>query len=46
MSKRSHIKIVENGIKEVFDDLFPAESFSGTFSLDFVIIVLKRLDIL
>ncbi|HHT37931.1 MAG TPA: DNA-directed RNA polymerase subunit beta [Mollicutes bacterium] len=35
VQKKSYQDFVENGIKEVFDDLFPVESFSGTFSLDF-----------
>ena len=32
---KSYRWFVEEGIKEVFDDLFPVENFSGTLSLEF-----------
>jgi DNA-directed RNA polymerase subunit beta len=35
IQKDSYQDFVRNGIKEVFNDLFPVESFSGTLSLDF-----------
>ena len=31
----SYKKFLETGIKEVFDDIFPVESFSGSLSLEF-----------
>ncbi len=35
IQKKSYNWFVEKGIKEVFDDLFPVENFSGTLSLEF-----------
>ena len=35
IQKKSYDWFVENGIKEVFSDLFPVENFSGTLSLEF-----------
>ncbi len=35
IQKKSYEKFLTTGIKEVFDDLFPVENFSGTFSLEF-----------
>ena len=35
IQKKSYNWFVENGIKEVFSDLFPVENFSGTLSLEF-----------
>ncbi len=35
IQKKSYQKFIESGIKEVFDDLFPVENFSGTLSLEF-----------
>ena len=35
IQKKSYQWFVTDGIKEVFNDLFPVESFSGTLSLDF-----------
>jgi DNA-directed RNA polymerase subunit beta len=35
IQKDSYQDFIINGIKEVFEDLFPVESFSGTLSLDF-----------
>ena len=35
IQKKSYNWFIENGIKEVFDDLFPVENFSGTLSLEF-----------
>jgi DNA-directed RNA polymerase subunit beta len=35
IQKDSYQDFIRNGIKEVFNDLFPVESFSGTLSLDF-----------
>ena len=35
IQKKSYQWFVETGIKEVFDDLFPVENFSGTLSLEF-----------
>jgi|LSQX01.2.fsa_nt_gb DNA-directed RNA polymerase subunit beta len=35
VQKKSYQWFVTEGIKEVFSDLFPVESFSGTLSLDF-----------
>ena len=32
---KSYQEFVTNGIKEVFEDLFPVENFSGTLSLEF-----------
>ena len=32
---KSYNKFITEGIKEVFDDLFPVENFSGTLSLEF-----------
>ncbi len=35
IQKKSYHKFIESGIKEVFEDLFPVENFSGTLSLEF-----------
>ena len=35
IQKKSYQDFLENGIQEVFDDLFPVESFSGSISLEF-----------
>ncbi len=35
IQKKSYQNFLENGIKEVFDDLFPVESFTGNISLEF-----------
>jgi DNA-directed RNA polymerase subunit beta len=35
IQKKSYQWFITDGIKEVFNDLFPVESFSGTLSLDF-----------
>ena len=35
IQKKSYNWFIENGIKEVFTDLFPVENFSGTLSLEF-----------
>ncbi|MDD5888264.1 MAG: DNA-directed RNA polymerase subunit beta [bacterium] len=35
IQKKSYKWFIETGIKEVFDDLFPVENFSGTLSLEF-----------
>ncbi len=35
IQKKSYQWFVEKGIKEVFEDLFPVENFSGTLSLEF-----------
>ena len=35
IQKKSYNWFVENGIKEVFEDLFPVENFAGTLSLEF-----------
>ncbi len=35
IQKKSYQWFAEEGIKEVFDDLFPVENFSGTLSLEF-----------
>ena len=35
IQKKSYQDFLENGIKEVFDDLFPVESFTGNISLEF-----------
>lgn len=35
IQKKSYQKFLETGIKEVFDDLFPVESFSGSLTLEF-----------
>ncbi len=35
IQKKSYQWFIETGIKEVFDDLFPVENFSGTLSLEF-----------
>ena len=35
IQKKSYNWFIENGIKEVFEDLFPVENFSGTLSLEF-----------
>ena len=35
IQKKSYDKFMNQGIKEVFEDLFPVENFSGTLSLDF-----------
>ena len=35
IQKKSYQRFIEEGIKEVFEDLFPVEDFSGTFKLEF-----------
>ena len=35
IQKKSYDRFITIGIKEVFDDLFPVENFSGTLSLEF-----------
>ena len=35
VQKKSYDWFISTGIKEVFDDLFPVENFSGTLSLEF-----------
>ena len=35
IQKKSYNWFIEQGIKEVFEDLFPVENFSGTLSLEF-----------
>ena len=35
IQKKSYSWFIENGIKEVFDDIFPVESFTGNLSLEF-----------
>ncbi len=35
IQKKSYDNFIVNGIKEVFEDLFPVENFSGTLSLKF-----------
>ena len=35
IQKKSYAWFTETGIKEVFEDLFPVENFSGTLSLEF-----------
>ena len=35
IQKKSYKWFIEKGIKEVFEDLFPVENFSGTLSLEF-----------
>jgi DNA-directed RNA polymerase subunit beta len=35
IQKKSYQEFLETGIKEVFDDLFPVESFTGNISLEF-----------
>ena len=35
IQKKSYQEFLEEGIKEVFEDLFPVENFSGTLSLEF-----------
>ena len=35
IQKKSYHEFIDHGIKEVFDDLFPVENFSGTLSLEF-----------
>ena len=35
IQKKSYNWFIEKGIKEVFEDLFPVENFSGTLSLEF-----------
>ena len=34
IQKKSYQRFLEEGIKEVFEDLFPVENFSGTLSLE------------
>ena len=34
IQKKSYQRFLEVGIKEVFDDLFPVESFTGNISLE------------
>ena len=35
IQKKSYQQFLEVGIKEIFDDLFPVESFTGNISLEF-----------
>ena len=35
VQKKSYQDFLENGVKEVFEDLFPVESFTGNISLEF-----------
>ena len=35
IQKKSYNNFLENGIKEVFEDLFPVESFTGNVTIDF-----------
>ncbi len=35
IQKKSYQEFLDNGIREVFDDLFPVESFTGNISLEF-----------
>ena len=35
IQKKSYNWFIEEGIKEVFDDIFPVESFTGNLSLEF-----------
>ncbi len=35
IQKKSYAKFLEEGIREVFDDIFPIESFTGNISIDF-----------
>ena len=35
IQKKSYNWFIEEGIREVFQDLFPVENFSGTLSLEF-----------
>ncbi len=35
IQKKSYNRFITEGIKEVFEDLFPVENFSGTLSLEF-----------
>ncbi len=35
VQKKSYQEFLENGIREIFDDLFPVESFTGNISLEF-----------
>ncbi len=35
VQKKSYEDFIQNGIKEVFEDLFPVESFTGNVSLEF-----------
>jgi len=35
VQKKSYWEFIDNGIKEVFSDLFPVENFSGTLEIDF-----------
>ena len=35
IQKKSYQRFIEVGIKEVFEDLFPVEDFSGTYRLEF-----------
>ena len=35
IQKKSYKWFIDEGIKEVFQDLFPVENFSGTLSLEF-----------
>ena len=35
VQKKSYQEFLENGIREVFDELFPVESFTGNISLEF-----------
>ena len=36
IQKKSYKWFIDFGIKEVFDDIFPVESFTGNLSLEFV----------
>ena len=35
VQKKSYQKFLEEGIREVFDELFPVESFTGNVTIDF-----------
>ena len=35
VQKKSYKEFLETGIKEIFEDLFPVESFTGNISLEF-----------
>ena len=45
IQKDSYEWFITEGIKEVFDDIFPVESFTGNLSLEFEIIALMNQDI-
>ena len=40
IQKKSYNWFITDGIKEVFEDLFPVENFSGTLSLELEITIL------